>query len=55
MQQEMSSQDYELGIGSDKRTYRKKKFWCYKLNISIETPELDNKLNEQFEIEIGSN
>jgi hypothetical protein len=25
------------------------------LNITIETPELDNKLNESFEIEIGSN
>ncbi len=44
-----------MGIGNDKRTYRKKKAWCYKLNITIETPELDNKLNEKFEIEIGSN
>ena len=44
-----------MGIGNDKRTYRKKKAWCYKLNITIETPELDNKLNESFEIEIGSN
>lgn len=25
------------------------------MNITIETPELDNKLNESFEIEIGSN
>jgi len=25
------------------------------LNITIETPELDNRLNESFEIEIGSN
>ena len=38
-----------------RRTYRKKKTWCLNLNITIETPELDNKLNESFEIEIGSN
>lgn len=38
-----------------KRTYRKKKTWCLNLNITIETPELDHKLNESFEIEIGSN
>lgn len=25
------------------------------MNITIETPELDNRLNESFEIEIGSN
>lgn len=25
------------------------------MNIAIETPDLDHKLNEQFEIEIGSN
>ena len=25
------------------------------LNITIETPDLDNKLNESFTIEIGSN
>ena len=37
------------------RVYRKKKSWCLNLNITIETPELDNKLNESFEIEIGSN
>lgn len=39
----------------DKRTYRKKKTWMLYLNITIETPELDNRLNESFEIEIGSN
>lgn len=39
----------------DKRTYRKKKTWMLYLNITIETPELDNRLNETFEIEIGSN
>ena len=38
-----------------RRIYRKKKSWCLNLNITIETPELDNKLNESFEIEIGSN
>jgi hypothetical protein len=38
-----------------KRTYRKKKTWMLYLNITIETPELDNRLNESFEIEIGSN
>lgn len=37
------------------RTYRKKKTWPLYLNITIETPELDNKLNETFQIEIGSN
>lgn len=42
-------------IGDSRRTYRKKKAWCLNLNITIETPQLDNKLNEQFEIEIGSN
>lgn len=42
--------------GSDpKRTYRKKKTWCLNLNITIETPELDHRLNETFDIEIGSN
>jgi uncharacterized ubiquitin-like protein YukD len=38
-----------------KRTYRKKKTWNMILKISIETPELDHRLNESFEIEIGSN
>lgn len=38
-----------------KRTYRKKKTWCLNLNITIETPELDHRLNESFQIEIGSN
>ena len=43
--------DYE----NHPRTYRKKKTWPLYLNITIETPELDNKLNESFQIEIGSN
>ena len=44
------------GMSNDpKRTYRKKKTWMLYLNITIETPELDNRLNESFEIEIGSN
>ena len=38
-----------------KRTYRKKKAWMLLLKISIETPELDNRLDESFELEIGSN
>jgi len=42
-------------MGMDKRTYRKKKTWCMNLKITIETPELDHKLDETFEIEIGSN
>lgn len=42
-------------VGNDKRTYRKKKAWCYHLHITVETPELDNRLNETFTIEIGSN
>jgi uncharacterized ubiquitin-like protein YukD len=37
------------------RHYRKKKTWSMTLKISIETPELDHKLDETFEIEIGSN
>ena len=37
------------------RHYRKKKTWSMTLKISIETPELDHKLDESFEIEIGSN
>jgi PHP family Zn ribbon phosphoesterase len=44
-----------MGINDPKRTYRKKKTWCMNLKISIETPELDHRLNESFEIEIGSN
>ena len=44
-----------MGVNDPKRTYRKKKTWCMNLKISIETPELDHRLNEQFEIEIGSN
>ena len=43
------------GLNDPKRTYRKKKTWCMNLRITIETPELDHKLNEAFEIEIGSN
>jgi len=43
------------GALDPKRTYRKKKTWCMNLKISVETPELDHKLDEQFEIEIGSN
>jgi hypothetical protein len=42
-------------LGNDKRTYRKKKTWCMNLKIHVETPELQNRLDEQFEIEIGSN
>lgn len=50
------SQEYDIsGVGNDKRTYRKKKAWCFTLNITVETPELDNRLNESFKIEIGSN
>jgi uncharacterized ubiquitin-like protein YukD len=50
------SQEYDnSGLGNDKRTYRKKKAWCFTLNITVETPELDNRLNESFKIEIGSN
>lgn len=41
--------------GVDKRQYRKKKSWLLTLKITIETPDLDNKLNESFEIDIGSN
>jgi len=49
--------DSQLGAPNidPKRTYRKKKTWMLYLNITIETPELDNRLNESFEIEIGSN
>lgn len=47
--------DSENGGHDQRRIYRKKKSWCLTLNITIETPELDNKLNESFEIEIGSN
>jgi hypothetical protein len=42
-------------LGDSRRTYRKRKAWCLNLNISIETPDRDNKFNESFEIEIGSN
>ena len=55
----MGVNDPEIGGGmagqDPKRTYRKKKAWCLNLNISIETPELDHRLDEQFELEIGSN
>jgi len=44
-----------MAMNDPKRTYRKKKTWCMNLKISIETPQLDHRLNEQFEIEIGSN
>lgn len=44
-----------MGGIDPKRTYRKKKTWCMNLKITIETPELDHKLDEAFEIEIGSN
>lgn len=44
-----------LGGLDPKRTYRKKKTWCMSLKILIETPALDHRLNESFEIEIGSN
>jgi len=43
------------GVPDPKRTYRKKKTWCLNLNINVETPELEHRLNESFEIEIGSN
>jgi len=38
-----------------RRQYKKKKSWFWTLNITIETPSLDNQFNESFEIEIGSN
>jgi len=56
--QEMGSMDSNQmmgGVLDPKRTYRKKKTWCMNLKITIETPEMDHKLNETFEIEIGSN
>lgn len=53
--QALSGQNDFDNSNLEKRTYRKKKTWCLNLNITIETPELDNKLNESFEIEIGSN
>lgn len=49
------NQNALMGLNDPKRTYRKKKTWCMNLKISIETPELDHRLNESFEIEIGSN
>ena len=54
MMQQMQDQDGEFDMNHP-RTYRKKKTWPLYLNITIETPELDNKLNESFQIEIGSN
>ena len=51
----MNSMDSDNLNMDPKRTYRKKKTWCLNLNITIETPELDNRLNESFQIEIGSN
>ena len=42
-------------IGDSRRTYRKRKAWCLNLNITIETPDRDNKFNESFEIEIFKN
>jgi hypothetical protein len=42
-------------MNDPKRTYRKKKTWSMNLKITIETPELDHKLDESFAIEIGSN
>jgi uncharacterized ubiquitin-like protein YukD len=45
----------QMLLNDPKRTYRKKKTWSMNLKITIETPELDNKLDESFEIEIGSN
>jgi len=46
----MNSMDSDnLNMGMDpKRTYRKKKTWCLNLNITIETPELDHRLDESF-------
>ena len=52
MQDPSTMDEYD---GNHPRTYRKKKTWPLYLNITIETPELDNKLNESFQIEIGSN
>ncbi len=50
-----SDPNMDMGSGSDlKRTYRKKKTWCLNLNITIETPDLDNKFNETFQIEVAS-
>ena len=47
--------DHEGSNQDPKRSYRKKKTWNLCLHITIETPELDHKLNESFDIEIGSN
>jgi uncharacterized ubiquitin-like protein YukD len=41
--------------GSASRQYKKKKQWCLRLNVTIETPSLDNKHNETLEIEIPGN
>ena len=50
MSNDMGSMDANsnamMGINDPKRTYRKKKTWCMNLKISIETPELDHRLNE---------
>lgn len=50
-----SALDPDNNCQDPKRTYRKKKTWNLCLHITIETPELDHKLNENFDIEIGSN
>jgi len=50
-----SSLDPDSNCQDPKRTYRKKKTWNLCLHITIETPELDHRLNESFDIEIGSN
>jgi len=51
----LDSLDPNSNMLDPKRHYRKKKTWSMSLKISIETPELDHKLDETFEIEIGSN
>lgn len=44
-----------LGLQDPRRQYKKKKTWYLTLNVTIETPSLDNKYNESFKVEIGSN
>lgn len=55
MHSNLDSLDPNSNLLDPKRHYRKKKTWSMNLKITIETPELDHKLNETFPIEIGSN
>ena len=43
-----SDPNMDMVGGPERRTYRKKKTWALNLNITIETPELENKHNETF-------